>query len=171
MEQEDNLKWKYSFRSFKWPIKWRENELETSFLQHSLVQAEKIAILRQNSRSFSAAVICSPLFSWVFSPSWNYGNCLFFFSKFSFSSSTAPCLSLDLNLSPNHSHSQATQPFCIPISPCVCVRIKKPAECQWEAWLLFQLCVVHFRGWKVIYLHIKVKLSSTVFGAFDVDTV
>uniref|UniRef100_A0A665XBZ4 Receptor protein-tyrosine kinase n=1 Tax=Echeneis naucrates TaxID=173247 RepID=A0A665XBZ4_ECHNA len=39
-------------------------------------------------------------------------------------------LSLDLNLSQNQSHSQATQPFCIPISPCVCVRLKMPAECQ-----------------------------------------
>lgn len=103
-------------------------------------------------------------------PLWNHGNCLLQNwglqpdSPHFFNCSNVQRLSLDLNLSQNQSHSQATQPFCIPISPCVCVRIKMPAECQWETWILFQLCLVHFRVWQIIYLHNICKVILHCFG-------
>lgn len=156
-------------------LKWCANEFSQHVPQDSPVQARKIEILKQNSHSFLTFTFISLLLSLFLpaslglSPFWNYGNCLlqnWSLQPDSLSSLTIHRLSLDFNLSQNQSHSQATQPFCIPASLCVWVRIKMPAECQWETWLLFQLCLVHFRGWQIIYLHNICKVILHCFGAF-----
>lgn len=129
-----------------------------------LFKHKRLRSLKQNSHSFLSFPLISLLLSRFLSvsfglcPLWNYGSYfqIWGLQPESLSSSTVQMfiiLSLDLNLSQNQSHSQATRPFCIPTSPCVCVRIKMPAECQWETWLLFQLSLVHFRHWQIIYLH------------------
>lgn len=128
----DNIKSKQSFRSSRWPLKWSGNEFSQRGLQDSPAEAQKTEILKQNSHSFLAFTLISlllslsPPVSLGLFPLWNYGNCLLPISGLqpdSLSSyrSNVHRLSLDLNLSQNQSHSQATQPFCIPTSPlCLC---------------------------------------------------
>lgn len=106
--------------------------------------------------------------SFGLSPLWSYSNCLlqnWSLQPDSLSSLTIHRLSLDFNLSQNQSHSQATQPFCIPTSLCFGVRIQMPAECQWETWLLFQLCCIS-GGQQIIYLHNICKVVLHCLGAF-----
>lgn len=103
-------------------------------------------------------------------PLWNYGNCLlqnWCLQRYSLSSLTVQLfkrvrLSLDLNLSQNQSHSQATQPFCIPISPLCLCRDKNACRMPMRDNSNSVWCISRGDRWLICIKLVNV--SSTIWG-------
>lgn len=143
-----------------------------NFLSVYCSSCKKIENLKQNSHSFLSFTLISLFLSVCFPCSFSIvklpSSKLGFTGRFPqfLNCSNVHRLTLDLNLSQNQSHSQATQPFCIPISPVFVSGWKRLLNAS-ERHDSFSNTVWWILGGDRLFICIiLVKLSSTVFGRF-----